>query len=105
MITYRFTAQESGMFVQTHVDVGWMAHLNCAGDMTSEFTVPYEDDEATVWFGHPYCFTVVGTIKQVGLLYNHSASPISKYYDGDTFVVEIEKQPAMKCEVANVRRN
>ena len=94
------------MLVKSHTDVGWMKDLNCAGDMYLEYLVPYLNDKACVWFGHPYYFTVVGTIgtKKVSLVSDSDKQLTAKFND-DTTILELDKQPAMKFEVANVRRN
>lgn len=104
MVTYRFTAKERGMFVRSDVDVGWQEHLNCSGKMGWECYVPYVDGKATVYFGQPHDFTIVGSSepKQVDSLDNKTAYC---WYENATLVVQLVKQPAMIFDVADVRRN
>ena len=97
MITYRFTSTDEGMNTVSSYNNGWLKHLNCSGKGGWSDCIPYESGVATIYFGHPYCFTVVGTqhTKEVELLYNYSAKPITKHYEGSTFVVSIDRQPPM----------
>jgi len=106
MITYRFTAKEDGMFVSTYTDVGYIKHLDCAGDMTTEFTVPYADDAAKVYFGAPYNLEIVSnnTDYDVKLSYHYGNTAVL-WKEGSTFVLQLEKQPSMKYAVANIKRN
>jgi hypothetical protein len=97
MITYQFTATEEGMNLASSYDHGWLKHLDCSGKGGWTEVIPYKSGVATIYFAHPYCFTVVGKqhTQEVELLHNYNASPISKHYEGNTFVVSIDRQPPM----------
>jgi hypothetical protein len=97
MITYRFTATKEGVILASSYDHGWLKHENCSGKGGWIDCIPYIDGLATIYFAHPYCFTVVGnaTLQEVTLLYNYSAKPLDKHYEDSTFVVMLDKQPAM----------
>lgn len=105
MITYRFTANTEGMRMEA--DSGVLQHDTCVGAITTACYIPYQDSEATVYFRHPYSCTVIGdsAIGTVRVVYNHSIQPITVFHDGGTLVLQIEKQPAIEFEIANVKRN